>query len=83
MIITPFAGNLPALLSARYSSQPPLHLLGQGHRERLPELMLTGLTPEAHQTNRERTTRLGIFGASVVASHSRWPQRVGPAVEVL
>ena len=85
MIITPFAGDLPALLSGRCRSQRFLYLLGheiQGHQARLPEL-LTGLAPEAHETNRERTTRRRVFEISVLDSHSAGPQRVRPAVEAL
>jgi len=83
VIITRFASDLLALLSVLYTWF--LYLLGhetQGPRTRLPEL-LTTFVPEAHQTNRERTTRRTVFCVSVIDSHGGWPQRVGTAVEVL
>ena len=83
MIITRFASNLPALLSRLYTWF--LDLLGyeiQGPRTRVPEL-LTVLVLEAHEENRERTTRRTTIWVSVVDSHGGWRPRVETAVEVL
>lgn len=84
MIITPFASELPGLLSGVCRSQRFPYLFGhemQGRQTRLPEL-LTALAPEP-RTNRKRTTRVRGFGISFVDSHSGRPQRVRPAVEAL